>query len=172
MGRLAAADRRLGRAVRERIGRRPRLDRAARVSGSVLAPVFELLIMALVAERPTRAAGLRAGASAVAGAAAAKALRDVIGRPRPGTRSEGGFPSRHAAAASAIARSVAHSNRYAGRALGAVAAIGLIGRVVSAEHDPADIVAGVIVGCTAAGAINAVSDHVATTTRCHARSRS
>lgn len=165
MGRLAAADRRLGRAVRERIARRPQLDRAARVSGSVLAPAFELVIVALVAERPTRAAGLRAGASAVLGAAAAKALRDVFGRPRPGERSDGGFPSRHAAAASAIARSVAHSNRYAGRVLGAAAAIGLIGRVVSAEHDPADIVAGVIVGCAAAGTVSAVGDRAVATRR-------
>ena len=84
----------------------------------------------------------------------------MIDRPRPGERSDGGFPSRHAAAASAIARSVGHSNRSLGRLVGAVAAIGLVGRVVSAEHDPADIVAGVVVGCAAAGAVAAVSDRV------------
>lgn len=160
MGLLAAADRRLGRAVRERVGRRPGLDRTARLAGTLLAPAFELLIVALIADRPTRAAGVRAGASAVAAAAAAKGLRDMIDRPRPGERSDGGFPSRHAAAASAIARSVGHSNRSLGRLVGAVAAIGLVGRVVSAEHDPADIVAGVVVGCAAAGAVAAVSDRV------------
>lgn len=170
MGFLSAADRRLGRAVREHVGRRPQVERAARASSSLLAPVFELLIVALVAERSTRGTGLRAGASAVVGAAGAKALRDMIGRPRPGTRSEGGFPSRHAAAASAIARSVGYANRRAGRLVSVAAALGLIGRVVSADHDPADILAGVIVGRTAAGAVNAVSDRVSAGSRGPAQS--
>lgn len=162
MGTLAAVDRRLGQAMRARIGAHPAVDRAARIAAAGLAPAFEGMVAALVAERPTRAAGLRAGSAAVCGALVAKGLRDAIGRPRPGERAEGGFPSRHAAAATAIVRSIGRSNRHVGRALGVVAAIGLVGRIATGEHDPADIVAGAAVGGATEWAVAALSGQLRT----------
>lgn len=159
---LTAADRRVGRLVRRHAAAHPGIDRVARTSSVLLAPAFEGLVAALVAGRATRPSGLRAGAAAVAGATVAKALRDAIDRPRPGPRHDGGFPSRHAAAASAIVRSVGRSNRPAGRVLLLVATAGLVGRIVTSDHDPADIVAGVVVGAAVEAIVNRAVDRATT----------
>ena len=100
----------------------------------------------------TRAAGLRALVAGVAAALLARAARDRIGRRRPGARAEGGFPSRHAAAAAAIAHAVARTpgSGAAGALLGVAAVAGVTGRVASAEHEPADIAAGALLGVAVA----------------------
>ncbi len=125
-----------------------------------MAPAFELLVATLIANRTTRGTGLRTGASAVAGALTAKALRDGIGRPRPGERTDGGFPSRHAAAAAAIVTSIGQVHPRAGRAATVAAGAGMLGRVARADHDPADILAGVAVGVATARVLGAVADRI------------
>ena len=80
----------------------------------------------------------------------ARGLRDGIGRPRPGAREEGGFPSRHAAAAAAITAMALSRKPALGLLLGGVAVVGLTARVASAEHEPADIAAGALLGLAVA----------------------
>jgi membrane-associated phospholipid phosphatase len=108
-----------------------------------------MVVALLILRRGRRRTGLHALASGVAAAMAARALRDRVGRPRPGDRPDGGFPSRHAAAAAAIARAASRREPRLGRALAAAAALGLAGRVATAEHDPADIAAGAALGLAA-----------------------
>jgi hypothetical protein len=67
------------------------------------------------------------------------------------------MPSRHAAAAVAIASSVGRHNAAAGRALAGATALGLLGRVASGDHDPADILAGGALGRLAAVAVAAAA---------------
>jgi undecaprenyl-diphosphatase len=89
----------------------------------------------------------------VAGAAAAttaRLLRDGIGRERPGQRDDGGFPSRHAAAATAISLAAGARQPVLGLGLGIVALVGSVGRIASAEHEPADIIAGAALGALVA----------------------
>jgi undecaprenyl-diphosphatase len=124
----------------------PRVGRAARSGSVVLAPVFTGLVGGLLLDR--RRAGVEAAAGALGAAAAARALRDVIARPRPGVRDGGGFPSRHAAAAVAITQAVRRRHRVLGAVVGAAATAGLIGRVVDGQHDPGDIIAGAALGWT------------------------
>jgi membrane-associated phospholipid phosphatase len=150
-------DRRAGAWVRARLSRRPRADRTARLAATALGPAFRALIVVLLSRPGGRRDGIEALASATLAAGLARALRDRIGRPRPGPRTEGGMPSRHAAAAVAIATSVGRRRPAAGRALAGAAALGLLGRVASGDHDPADILAGGALGrvaaaCVAAGA--------------------
>ncbi|HMM49752.1 MAG TPA: phosphatase PAP2 family protein, partial [Miltoncostaeaceae bacterium] len=145
---LAAADRRLGATLRRRLNRWPTVALGARWAADALSPAFRALVVVLIARPPTRAIGLRAGAAAVAGALVARALRARIGRRRPGARREGGFPSRHATAAVAIVWVLGHADRRWRFPLGASAALGLAGRVLSADHEPADVVAGAALGAT------------------------
>ena len=140
-------DRALGRRVRV-AATRAGFAEPLRLAGRALAPTFRGMLVVFALRRRTRSAAVEAIAASLLAAGAAKILRDAIGRPRPGPREEGGFPSRHAAAATAIAASTA------GRGIGvpfigAAAATGLAGRIVSGEHDPADIGAGVMLGMAA-----------------------
>lgn len=153
MGALSRLDRRLGCALREATGAVPGGARCAHLVARAMSPAFRLAVAALIARRDTRRAGLEAlGLGAVA-SIAARMLRDRLGRPRPGARADGGFPSRHAAAAVAIARAVGRHDAAAGRALTALAAAGLLARVASAEHEPGDVVAGALLGALAAGSL-------------------
>lgn len=155
--RLSSLDRRAGRALREASSRAPGAPGAARVVAAAMSPAFRLLVAAMIARPAHRRAGLEALAAGTLAATAARIARDRLGRPRPGPRSEGGFPSRHAAAAIAIAGSVGHRHPTAGAVLGGLAAVGLVGRAVTGQHDPADLVAGAVVGAAAAVAVAAIA---------------
>lgn len=111
-----------------------------------MSPAFRIAVAALIVRRSSRRTGLEALAAGVGAALAARALRDRLGRRRPGARREGGFPSRHAAAAAAIAGSVARHDRRLGGALALAAGIGGAARVATAEHEPGDIAGGVALG--------------------------
>ncbi len=119
-------------------------DRTLREASSLLAPGFVAVVAGLLIRR--RRTGVEALVAGVAAASAARVTRDAIGRPRPGQRAEGGFPSRHAAAAVAIASAAGRHYRGLGTVLTLAAAAGLLGRVVDEHHDPADIVAGAALG--------------------------
>lgn len=122
-----------------------------------MAPAFRGLVVALIAWPRTRRTGITAGAAAVAAAGIARVLRDRIGRRRPGTRAEAGFPSRHAAAATAIARAVARDHPVGGAVLVAGAAAGMVGRVETRDHDPADLAAGAATGWIVAAVVTRVA---------------
>jgi membrane-associated phospholipid phosphatase len=158
MGGLTGIDRRAGAAVRAVVARVPGGARAARIAASGLSPAFRALVAVMIVRRSSRRLGLEAGAAAVGAALAARLLRDRLGRPRPGSRPDGGFPSRHAAAAIAIARAVARRHRAAGALVLGAALVGLAGRIATAEHDPADIAAGAALGVAAEGALAALTD--------------
>lgn len=132
--------------MRAAAARRPRPAAAARVAAGATSPAFRVAAAALALSPPTRRAGVRALVAAVAAATVARLLRDRLGRRRPGPRTEGGFPSRHAAAATAIVAAVSAGHPARGAALAAVAAAGLASRVATGDHEPGDIVAGVVLG--------------------------
>jgi membrane-associated phospholipid phosphatase len=148
-------DRALGRQVRDgaaRVG----VAEPLRFAGRALAPAFRGMLVVLVWRRRTRSTAIEAILASLLAAGVARMLRDAIGRPRPGPREDGGFPSRHAAAAAAIAASTA--GRSVGvPIIGAAAVTGLFGRVVSGEHDPADIGAGVALGVAASAICRTVA---------------
>ena len=154
---LTGIDRRAGAAVRAIVARAPGGSRAARIAASGLSPAFHLLVAAMIVNRPSRRVGLEAGAAGVGAALTALLLRDRLGRPRPGSRPDGGLPSRHAAAATAIGRAVARRHPAAGSVVLSAALVGLAARVATAEHDPADIVAGAALGLAAEGALAALT---------------
>jgi len=152
-------DRRFGRHLRGWAARVPGGPAAARAASEALAPGFEALVAALLVRAAGRRAGAEALASGVGAALGARLLRDRIGRPRPGDRPDGGFPSRHAAAAVAIARAVGRRRPAMRPWLIAAAAAGLIGRVADGQHDPADIAAGALLGWSVDAAVGrAVGD--------------
>lgn len=153
--RASRADRAAGEALRRALAARPAAARAAASASRGMSPAFRALVAALVLAPRTRPAGLRALASAVAASLVAGALRRRIGRRRPGARTEGGLPSKHAAASAAIAASVGRTHPAAGAALWPVVAVGLAGRVQTRDHDPADLVAGVAAGWAVARAVGA-----------------
>jgi len=147
---ILAADRRAGSAVRGRVAAVPGGHEYARLAADAMAPAFQGLVLALIVLPGARTVGIRA---AIAGAAAgfvARVARDAIDRPRPGTRADGGFPSRHAASSTAIALVIARDKPLLGAAAVASAGVGLIARVGAADHDPLDIAAGAGVGATVA----------------------
>lgn len=147
---VLAADRRAGRMVRARVDALPGGHETARLAADTMAPAFQLLALGLMLMPGSRLVGLRA---AIAGAVAgflARVARDAIGRPRPGDRDEGGFPSRHAASSAAITVVVMRERPVIGAAAAVMGATGLVARVASADHEPLDIVAGAGLG-TAVG---------------------
>ena len=154
---LSRLDRRLGGALRDAVGALPGGRPAARVAASVMSPAFRLVVAAMVLARGTRGTGLRCLAAGVAAGTAARLLRDRLGRARPGRREDGGFPSRHAAAATAIAVAASPGEPRIGRALTGAALVGLAARVAAAEHDPADILAGAALGLVSARAVGIVA---------------
>ncbi len=143
-------DRRVGRIARGRVARVPGGPEGARLLADATAPAFQLLVGALVVLPGSRATGLRALAVGGTAAMVARALREGIGRERPGARDDGGFPSRHATTATAIALVVARDRPVLGTAALLAAAAGLAARVASADHEPLDIVAGAALGATVA----------------------
>lgn len=145
---LARLDRRLGAAARGATRRLPGGPAASRALAGALSPSFRLVVAVLVARRATRRAGLEALGAAVTAALAARLLRRAIGRARPpgAGRQEGGFPSRHGAAAAAIARAAGRRHPRVGAGLAIAAALGGLGRVAAGVHEPADVVAGAGLG--------------------------
>jgi undecaprenyl-diphosphatase len=153
MGRLSRMDRDAGAALRGAVAALPAGPLLATAAAEALSPAFRVLVAVMIARARSRRTGLEALAAGVAAATAARLLRDRLGRRRPGPRDDGGFPSRHAAAATAIAAAAGRRNRSLGRALALAAAVGLTARVASADHEPADIAAGAAVGLVAARAL-------------------
>ncbi len=149
MGLLTRLDRRAGARLRAAVAALPGGRAAARLAAGALSPGFRVAVALMIARAGSRRAGLEALAAGAGAATAARLLRDRLARRRPGGRAEGGFPSRHAAAAAAIARATARRHPALGRALAAAAVVGLAARVASADHDPADIAAGAALGLAA-----------------------
>jgi membrane-associated phospholipid phosphatase len=139
-------DRRFGRRLRVAVDRIPGGRGAACAASDALAPAFEALVVSLLMRPSGRRAGVEALASGFGAAAGALLLRDRIGRTRPGGRPDGAFPSRHAAAAVAIACAVGRRRPQLRPWLAAAAGAGLVGPVVDGQHDPADIAAGALLG--------------------------
>ena len=137
-------DRRLGKRLRLSIDGM-RLAPVASAAAVTIGPAFRGLVAAWLLRGTHRRLGIESAVAATTAAQIARLLRDRIGRTRPGPRTDGGFPSRHAAAAIAIASSARRHDHH-GRTLGAVAAIGLLGRVANGSHEPLDIVAGGTLG--------------------------
>ncbi|MGD9694987.1 MAG: hypothetical protein AB7V42_04930 [Thermoleophilia bacterium] len=146
MGRIAQIDRRAGAAVRDAVARLPGGPAIARAGAAALSPAFRGMVAAMILRPSTRRMGIDALAAGVAAGLGARVLRDRLGRPRPGPREEGGFPSRHAAASVAIAGAVRRHRPGLGAVLGVAAAACLTARVASAQHEPADIAAGAALG--------------------------
>jgi len=143
---LDALDREAGRWLR-RSAALARVGAVGTAASRTLGPVFRVVVAVLILRRRDRRVGVAAGAAAVTAAVAAGRLRLMIGRRRPDARWEGpGFPSRHAAAAAAIATSVGRRRPALGRLLAAGAVVGVAGRVVDGRHDPADVLAGATLG--------------------------
>lgn len=162
MGLLTRIDRRAGARLRGAVAVVPGGRRAAGWAAAALSPGFRLAVAVMIARPASRRAGLEALVAGVAAALGARLLRDRLGRRRPGPRTDGGFPSRHAAAAAAIARAAGRHHAGLGGALGAAAAVGLAARVACAEHEPADIAAGAALGLAADRAVERlVGDGVA-----------
>jgi len=150
-------DRRLGAFLRARLNARASVARVLAGAANTMSPAFRVLVAILILWRPTRRRGLRALVAAVLAALLAKRLRDDIARPRPGARIEGGMPSRHAAAAVAIASVLADRRRGTGLPLAVITALGLAGRLSTGEHDPADLVAGALLGRGVARLVTRIS---------------
>ena len=146
MTKLGSFDRRLGQRVRDGLARVPGGPRVSRVASASLAPAFETLVVGLLARPRAHRAGFEALLAGAGASTVARLARDAIGRPRPGSRADGGFPSRHAAAAVAITRAAARHHPRLRPWLAGAAFAGLAGRVADGQHDPSDIVAGVILG--------------------------
>lgn len=143
-------DRWVGHAIRTRVAAVPGGVRAGRLAADTLAPVFQGVVAAMLVRPQLRRGGVEALVVGVLAASVARVARDRIARPRPdGARTDAGFPSRHAAAAVAIAGVVGRRHPAARPLLFGAAAVGLTGRVVSGQHDPADIAAGAILGAAA-----------------------
>lgn len=156
VNRLGAFDRTLGDRARRAVARHTAVARGLTRLAAALSPAFRGVVGVLTLLPGTRRLGIRAGAAATASALAAGVLRRRIGRPRPNGDAEPGFPSRHAASASAIVRTVSVDRPRLGVALGVFAAVGLIGRVTSGRHEVGDIAAGAVLGCTASSLIDRI----------------
>jgi membrane-associated phospholipid phosphatase len=153
VGLLTRLDRRAGTRLRRTVGAMPGGRTGARVAAGALSPGFRVIVALMIIRPGSRRAGLEALAAGAGAATAARLLRDRLARRRPGPRAEAGFPSRHAAAAAAIARAAGRRHRLLGRALAAAAVVGLAARIASADHEPADIAAGAALGLAADRAV-------------------
>jgi membrane-associated phospholipid phosphatase len=146
MANFGSFDRRVGRRVRGSIEAIPGGAAASRAASEALAPAFEALVASLLVRSHARRTGFEALVAGAGASLAARAARDAIARPRPGPRLDGGFPSRHAAAAVAIAGAVTRRHPGLRPWVAGAAAAGLVGRVATGEHDPGDILAGAVLG--------------------------
>ncbi len=136
--------------VRARVNAVPGGHEGARLAADSLAPAFHALALGLVLLPGSRVLGVRAAVAGMVAGVVAGAAREAIGRPRPGVRAEGGFPSRHAASAAAIALVVTRERPVLGTVAQILAITGLAARVASADHEPLDVVAGVGLGAAVA----------------------
>ena len=143
-------DRRLGARIRAAVARVRGGPTVARALAGATSPVFQMAVGATLAARGTRLTGAQMLAAGAGGATVARVLRDAIARPRPGARDEGGFPSRHAAAATAIAGVALSRGHRWGAMLALGAAVGSLARIATADHEPADIAAGAVLGAMVA----------------------
>jgi membrane-associated phospholipid phosphatase len=143
---LGRYDRELGASLREQVSTRQRVHTTFGLAADVMSPAYRFVVLLLIVWRPTRAQGLRALIAAALAALIAKRIRDELARPRPGARSDGGLPSRHAAAAVAIATVLADHRPRLGLPMAMVTAFGLMGRISTGDHDPADVLAGALLG--------------------------
>ena len=125
---------------------------AASAAADAMAPIFQGLVAVLVMSPGTRSTGVRAAIAGGVAAGIACVARDAMRRGRPGPRSDGGLPSRHAAAATAISVTIARDRPVLGALAALATAAGLIARVASADHDPLDIITGIGLGWAVAGA--------------------
>ena len=137
-------DRRAGEGIRYLVTRF-HMAPFAGIAAVTLGPAFRGLVGVWLVRRSQRSLGVEAAAAALTAAQIARIMRDHIGRTRPGPRTDGGMPSRHAAAAVAIAQCARRHHQH-GRALGMLATTGLMGRVANASHEPLDIAAGALLG--------------------------
>ena len=153
MTEFGGIDRRIGDRMRDAVAGRAVLAPALALAAHALGPVFRGVVGVLIVIPRERRVGLRAGTAAAAAALAAGGLRQVVGRSRPDGSEEPGFPSRHAAAATAIVATVRRTRPGLGAVLAAAAALGLAGRVTEGRHDPADIMSGVLLGGAVSAAV-------------------
>lgn len=149
---VSRADRRAGTALRGVVRGIPGGTAAASAAAAAMAPVFQGLVAVLVMSPGTRSTGARAAIAGGVAACIARVARDAMRRGRPGPRSDGGLPSRHAAAATAISVTIARNHPVIGAVAGLAVAVGLIARVGSADHDPLDIITGIGLGWAVADA--------------------
>jgi membrane-associated phospholipid phosphatase len=150
-------DRELGASLRTRVAGRRRTARSLAIAAAAMSPVYRVVVVALILWRPTRMRGVRALVAAAFAALIARRMRNQLARPRPGARPEGGMPSRHAAAAVAIAGIVAERRPGLGLPMAVITAVGLTGRISTGDHDPADVLAGALLGGVVAGVVARVS---------------
>jgi len=146
-------DRELGARLRGRLGGRGCLARTLALAADAMSPLYRFAVLVLILWRPTRVRGVRALVAAVVAALIAKRIREGVARPRPGVRVEGGLPSRHAAAAVAIAGVIAERRRGLALPVAVITAVGLAGRITTGDHDPADVVAGAVLGGVVASVV-------------------
>lgn len=147
---ILAADRRAGSAVRNRVASVPGGHEYTRLAADAMAPAFQGLVLALIVLPGARVLGVRAALAGTAAGLLARVARDAVDRPRPGSRTEGGFPSRHAASATAITLVIARDKPLLGAVALTSGGLGMLARVGAADHDPLDIAAGAGVGAAVA----------------------
>jgi undecaprenyl-diphosphatase len=138
------------------------------------AVLFALALLILLVVPRTRRAAVVGAIAAPGALAIAAATSAVLPRARPFVAHPGlhrfvahaadpGFPSDHAAAAFAIATALFASSRPVGAPLLVAAALLAISRVGVGVHYPSDVLAGAVIGVTAAlGAHAAISSRGAT----------
>ena len=157
---ISRLDRRFGDALRRAAGAVPGCADAATVVAQSMSPAFRVTVAAMIIRPSTRRTGVEALAAGVVAAIVARLLRDRLGRRRPGDRAEGGFPSRHAAASSAIASAVARRDGRAGGVLALAAGLGGAARIAAAEHEPGDIAAGIALGLVTSWGLAMLADGI------------
>lgn len=140
-------------------------------AGALGAP---LAIGALTAVRGHRRTGTRIAVTGAAAWGAAKVLKAIVGRGRPGDHIEStvlrlgsaddglGFPSGHAAVAATLAMALPPDTPWAVRlaAFGLATTVG-IARVYVGAHYPLDVVGGWALGVALGDIANAVDDRLA-----------
>jgi undecaprenyl-diphosphatase len=133
------------------------------------APVFFVLLLAILflargnwASRNARHGVVAAGFSALLALGIAQVIANLWDRPRPYEAHPGdahlfvapspdpSFPSDHATAAFAIAMAIWLRNRRAGTVAFAMAIVLAVSRVAVGVHYPSDVLAGALIGITAA----------------------
>ena len=141
---FARLDRALGR--RMRAGVSSEGARRARLVSGGMAPAFQALVGVMIAVRRTRRTGVILLIAAVTAALIALVARDRLDRRRPGPRADGGMPSRHAAAAAAIASALGQRGSMLSPLAWIGVAAGSAARVLAGDHEAGDVLAGAALG--------------------------